>query len=116
MSAPRIDVESHRSALPQEDARTFRELSSDQWKSGIAAWLGWLFDGLDMHIYTLVATAFVAILLNNATFRSDFSTLDRDRNGEISASEWKRPIPLESIDRNGNGSVSLEEFQVFEAR
>jgi len=40
-----------------------RDLSAEQWKSGIAAWLGWLFDGLDMHLYTLVATPFVAQLL-----------------------------------------------------
>src|SRR5271165_4798042 len=40
-----------------------RDLSSSQWKSGIAAWLGWLFDGLDMHLYVLVATPFVALLL-----------------------------------------------------
>jgi predicted MFS family arabinose efflux permease len=39
------------------------DLSPQQWKSGIAAWLGWLFDGLDMHLYTLVATPFVAELL-----------------------------------------------------
>ena len=42
------------------------DLSSQQWKSGIAAWLGWLFDGLDMHLYVLVATPFVAELLNVA--------------------------------------------------
>jgi hypothetical protein len=24
------------------------DLSRAQWKSGLAAWLGWLFDGLDM--------------------------------------------------------------------
>ena len=40
-----------------------RSLSPQQVRSGIAAWLGWLFDGLDMHLYTLVATAFVAQLL-----------------------------------------------------
>ena len=39
------------------------DLSPQQWRSGIAAWLGWLFDGLDMHLYTLVATPFVAQLL-----------------------------------------------------
>jgi MFS family permease len=39
------------------------DLSPQQWKSGIAAWLGWLFDGLDMHLYTLVATPLVAQLL-----------------------------------------------------
>ncbi len=40
-----------------------RDLSPEQKKSGLAAWLGWMFDGLDMHIYTLVATPFVAQLL-----------------------------------------------------
>ncbi len=49
-------------AAPQEITR-LRDLSSHQKKSGLAAWLGWLFDGLDMHIYTLVATPFVAALL-----------------------------------------------------
>ena len=39
------------------------KLSPQQWKSGIAAWLGWLFDGLDMHLYTLVAASFVAQLI-----------------------------------------------------
>jgi MFS family permease len=38
-------------------------LTSQQWKSGIAAWLGWTFDGLDMHLYTLVYATFVAQLL-----------------------------------------------------
>jgi MFS family permease len=41
-----------------------RDLSSAQWRLGIAAWLGWMFDGLDMHLYTLVALPFVAELLN----------------------------------------------------
>jgi MFS family permease len=40
-----------------------RDLTPHQRRSGIAAWLGWLFDGLDMHLYTLVATAFVAQLM-----------------------------------------------------
>ena len=40
-----------------------RDLSAEQWKSGLAAWLGWMFDGLDMHLYTLVAAPFVAQLL-----------------------------------------------------
>lgn len=40
------------------------ELSAAQWKSGVAAWLGWLFDGLDMHLYTLIAMPFVASLLH----------------------------------------------------
>src|ERR1700757_1712299 len=38
-------------------------ITSAQWRSGIAAWLGWTFDGLDMHLYTLVAAPFVAQLL-----------------------------------------------------
>ena len=40
------------------------DLTPAQWKSGLAAWLGWLFDGLDMHLYTLIATPFVALLLH----------------------------------------------------
>src|SRR5688572_26420428 len=39
------------------------DLTATQWKAGIAAWLGWLFDGLDMHLYTLIAAPFVALLL-----------------------------------------------------
>lgn len=46
------------------EARTLRELSPDQWRSGIAAWLGWFFDGLDMHLYVLVAAPFVMELLH----------------------------------------------------
>lgn len=45
------------------EAASLRALSARQWKSGIAAWLGWLFDGLDMHLYTLVAAGFVASLV-----------------------------------------------------
>jgi MFS family permease len=43
-----------------------RQLSRQQWRSGIAAWLGWTFDGLDMHLYTLVAAPFVAELIGAA--------------------------------------------------
>lgn len=53
-------------AAPQHspaDAARLRDLSPTQWKSGAAAWLGWLFDGLDMHLYTLVAAPFVTELL-----------------------------------------------------
>src|SRR6266446_7268133 len=45
------------------DASALRHLSRAQWRSGIAAWLGWTFDGLDMHLYILVAAPFVAQLL-----------------------------------------------------
>ena len=40
------------------------QLSKQQVRSGVAAWLGWLFDGLDMHLYTLVGMAFVAQLMH----------------------------------------------------
>jgi MFS family permease len=51
------------SGSPAPEVSRLRDLSPRQWKSGIAAWLGWLFDGLDMHLYVLVATPFVAELL-----------------------------------------------------
>src|ERR1051325_9513281 len=47
------------------EARHVRELSAEQLRSGAAAWLGWTFDGLDMHLYTLVSAPFVAQLLGN---------------------------------------------------
>ncbi len=52
---------------PGQDVTRLRDLSSRQWKSGVAAWLGWLFDGLDMHLYVLVAAPFVAELLGVAS-------------------------------------------------
>ncbi len=58
---------------------TLRELSPSQWKSGIAAWLGWFFDGLDLHLYTLVATAFVALLLGYGGSLDGAATLDVQR-------------------------------------
>jgi MFS family permease len=54
------------SSSPAE-ASSLRQLSGQQWRSGIAAWLGWAFDGLDMHLYTLVAAPFVAELLRATT-------------------------------------------------
>src|SRR5882724_8143498 len=41
-----------------------KSVTPQQWKSGVAAWLGWTFDGLDMHLYTLVYAPFVAQLLH----------------------------------------------------
>lgn len=49
---------------PTPEATTLRELSPMQRRAGIAAWLGWLFDGLDSYLYLLVAVPFVASLLN----------------------------------------------------
>jgi MFS family permease len=53
----------------QAEAQSLRDLTSQQWKSGIAAWLGWTFDGLDMHLYTLVYAPFVAQLLSVGSTR-----------------------------------------------
>jgi MFS family permease len=52
---------------PAPEARSLRELSPTQWKSGIAAWLGWFFDGLELHLYTLIAAPFVMQLLEVAS-------------------------------------------------
>lgn len=41
-------------------------ITPQQWKSGAAAWSGWLFDGLEIHLFTLVATPFVIHLLGAA--------------------------------------------------
>jgi len=98
------------------ESETLRSLSPQQWKSGIAAWLGWTFDGLDMHLYTLVATAFVAILINGTAFRAEFTQLDADRDGKISGAEWRDAETLAVADRNGDGSVSRDELEVFLAR
>jgi MFS family permease len=43
------------------------DLTGAEWRTGIAAWLGWTFDGLDTHLYTLVAAPFVAQLLHVAS-------------------------------------------------
>jgi MFS family permease len=53
------------SEAPGAEVSHLRQLSPQQWRSGAAAWLGWTFDGLDMHLYTLVAAPFVAQLLGN---------------------------------------------------
>lgn len=51
------------SIVTQSEATRLQDLSPVQWKCGIAAWLGWLFDGMDGTLYTLVAPVFVAQLL-----------------------------------------------------
>ncbi len=53
------------STVPTPDAApSLRHISAAQWRSGAAAWLGWLFDGLELHLYTLVATPLVMVLLH----------------------------------------------------
>lgn len=70
-------------APDSKDAVTrLRDVSPTQWRSGIAAWLGWLFDGLDMHLYTLVAAPFVAQLLHVA---STADPLVREKSSWIQA-------------------------------
>jgi predicted MFS family arabinose efflux permease len=65
------DRPSKQSGAPAEGAgpgiTRLKDLTPGHWKTGIAAWLGWLFDGLDMHLYTLVAAPFVATLLHAAS-------------------------------------------------
>jgi MFS family permease len=60
----------------KSEARSLQELSPQQWRTGIAAWLGWMFDGLDMHLYTLVSAPFVAALLHVASV-TDASVKER---------------------------------------
>jgi MFS family permease len=57
-------------ARAADEATRLRDLTPSQWRSGIAAWLGWMFDGLDMHLYTVVALPFVAELLPADTDKS----------------------------------------------
>ena len=52
---------------PAREATRLSEISPQQWKSGIAAWLGWTFDGLELHLYTLVAAPLVVHLLGVAS-------------------------------------------------
>src|SRR6266496_6793713 len=94
------------------ESASFRSLSPQQWKSGIAAWLGWLFDGLDMHLYTLVATAFVAILINGESFRAEFTQLDTNHDGRIAPAEWRRAGEFRLADGNGDAGISRAEFEV----
>lgn len=51
-----------------------RDIDSKQWKSATAAWLGWFFDGLDMHLYLLIAAPFVAQLLHAASDKDPIVT------------------------------------------
>src|SRR5436190_2751045 len=70
---PSIDTRIPETPAPDHtgEATSLHQISRSQWRSGIAAWLGWTFDGLDMHLYTLVATPFVAQLLGNISTRDD---------------------------------------------
>jgi MFS family permease len=63
---PPVSTDGGSQAAIGYEPRSLRELRPEQWRSGLAAWLGWLFDGLDMHLYTLVAAPFVMELLGAA--------------------------------------------------
>lgn len=93
-----------------------RDLTPEQKKSGLAAWLGWMFDGLDMHIYTLVATLFVAILVFTPDTDSAFRKMDADGNGLIAATEWTATEALAVVDRNRDGAIERDEYAVFAAK
>jgi MFS family permease len=73
MNAPAASKESP--PKTQGEAKTFKDLTPQQWRSGIAAWLGWTFDGLDMHLYTLVAAPFVMELVRATTVTDSSVTL-----------------------------------------
>jgi predicted MFS family arabinose efflux permease len=60
--SPAAEIDPAAPGISREATR-LRELSPQQWRSGIAAWLGWLFDGLELHLYTLIATPLVVQLL-----------------------------------------------------
>ncbi len=63
MEASNINSPKPPSETSAAEITHLRQLSKPQVRSGLAAWLGWTFDGLDMHLYTLVAAPFVAELL-----------------------------------------------------
>src|SRR2546421_349201 len=63
MQSAKTSVSAPIPATPVAGVRETNRISSSQWHSGIAAWLGWTFDGLDMLLYTLIAAPFVAQLL-----------------------------------------------------
>lgn len=69
-SALRSESATVDSPTPPAVVERLSDLTAQQWKSGIAAWLGWLFDGLDMHLYVLVAAPFVGELIH-ATDKTD---------------------------------------------
>lgn len=60
--------------MPTSDTQSLSELTPQQRRSGLAAWLGWMFDGLDMHLYTLVALPFVAELMHVSQSSREAST------------------------------------------
>ncbi len=65
-----LEIDSNAALAEPPEAATLRELTPMQWKGGVAAWLGWLFDGLDSYLYILVAMPFVAQLMGIIDLKS----------------------------------------------
>jgi hypothetical protein len=65
-ATPHAGLVSHPSPspAPPREATRLSEINPQQWKSGLAAWFGWMFDGMELHLYTLVATPLVIELLH----------------------------------------------------
>ncbi len=81
---PRLMPAMATSQADSEPITRLRDITGLQWRSGIAAWLGWLFDGLDMHLYTLVALPFVAELLGAEISDPRVGTVRFDHPGVVS--------------------------------
>lgn len=71
-AAATVRLEAQGEMIP--DATGLQGIGSHQWKSATAAWLGWLFDGLDMHLYLLIAAPFVAQLMHVASDKDPLVT------------------------------------------
>ena len=63
METTEVNAPTPERAAPKAEQDAPARISKTQLRSGLAAWLGWTFDGLELHIYTLVAAPFVAELL-----------------------------------------------------
>jgi len=48
MDTTKVKATTQSQAAPARDVTHLRQVTRQQWRSGIAAWLGWAFDGLDM--------------------------------------------------------------------
>lgn len=93
-------------------------ITPEQRKSGLAAWLGWFFDGLDMHIYTLVATLFVALLFHGDSLKEEWK-IAADSLDVLSREQWiqcsnrcsyVKEIPFDTADTNHDGYIDRDEF------
>lgn len=105
------------------EPESLSDLTPQQRKSGLAAWLGWMFDGLDMHIYTLVAASFVAILVHSEAIKLDFDK-EAGASEKFTADSSGRRVdftpaassPASAADGNRDGKVTRDEFAVFSSK